>query len=154
MKVWYIMLINLNYKMKIIIKFLIILICFYSLPVYSKENFFSEAKKLYEAKEYDDSKFLFQRNIVFNPKDAKSYLYLAKIFKIEENNQELEKYLETALLLESSNEEAMYMLIEIELEKSNFSKVKSLTNDFKVICSSFCDKLIIIEEKLKNFEAS
>ena len=57
-------------------------------------------------------------------------------------------------MLESDNEEAMYMLIDIELEKSNFSKVKSLTNDFKVICSELCDKVSSIKERLKNFEAS
>ena len=91
---------------------------------------------------------------MFNPKDVESYLYLAKIFKVEENNKELEKYLETTLLLESSNEEAMYMLIDRELEKSNFSKVKNLTNDFKVICSSLCDKISSIEEKLENFDES
>lgn len=141
-------------KMKTIIKITLILFFCSSSLVYSNENFFSEAKKLYDQSKYDESKFLFQRNIVFNPKDAKSYLYLAKIFKIEENNNELEKYLETTLLLESDNEEAMYMLIDIELEKSNFSKVKSLTNDFKVICSELCDKVSSIKERLKNFEAS
>ena len=141
-------------KMKTIIKITLILLFCSSSLVYSNENFFSEAKKLYDQSKYDESKFLFQRNIVFNPKDAKSYLYLAKIFKIEKNNNELEKYLETTLLLESDNEEAMYMLIDIELEKSNFSKVKSLTNDFKVICSELCDKVSSIKERLKNFEAS
>ncbi len=141
-------------KMKTIIKITLILLFCSSSLVYSNENFFSEAKKLYDQSKYDESKFLFQRNIVFNPKDAKSYLYLAKIFKIEKNSEELEKYLETTLLLESDNEEAMYMLIDIELEKSNFSKVKSLTNDFKVICSELCDKVSSIKERLKNFEAS
>ena len=120
----------------------------------SKENFFDEALKMFQDKEYDNARFLLERNIVFNPKDAKSYLYLAKIFKIEKNSDELEKYLETTLLLESDNEEAMYMLIDIELEKSNFSKVKSLTNDFKVICSELCGKVSSIKERLKNFEAS
>tara|TARA_B100000945_G_C20407351_1_gene610743 strand:- start:204 stop:626 length:423 start_codon:yes stop_codon:yes gene_type:complete len=140
--------------MKQLIKLFIILIYFSLSPVHSSENFFREAKKLYNEKKYEESKFLFQRNIVFNPKDVESYLYLAKIFKVEENNKELEKYLETTLLLESSNEEAMYMLIDRELEKSNFSKVKNLTNDFKVICSSLCDKISSIEEKLENFDES
>ena len=35
--------------------------------------------------------FLFQRNIVYNPKHAKSYLYLAKIYKKEEDKSEEEK---------------------------------------------------------------
>ena len=52
------------------------------------ENFFIEAKQKFDQKKYEDSKFLFQRNIVFNPKDAESYLYLAKIYKNEENEKE------------------------------------------------------------------
>ena len=53
----------------------------------SKENFFDEALKMYQDKEYDDARFLLERNIVFNPKDAKSYLYLAKIYNHEENQR-------------------------------------------------------------------
>tara|TARA_B100001741_G_C16519020_1_gene583783 strand:- start:21 stop:452 length:432 start_codon:yes stop_codon:yes gene_type:complete len=118
----------------------------------ANENFFEEAKKLFDNEDYENSKFLFQRNIVFNPKDAKSYLYLAKIFQVEENNNELEKNLDTALLLEPDNEIAMYMLIDIELKKSNFTKVKELNKKFKLICSSLCPKISLINERLKNFQ--
>ena len=50
----------------------------------SKDNFFDEALKMYQDKKYDDARFLLERNIVFNPMDAKSYLYLAKIYSHEE----------------------------------------------------------------------
>ena len=63
------------------------------------------------------------RNIVYNPRDAKSYLYLAKIYKKEENKMEEEKNINTTLLLEPRNEEAMYLLIDIEISRSNFSKL-------------------------------
>ena len=132
----------------------ILLLCiFISTEVYSKENFFDEAKNKYDEKKLEDSKFLFQRNIVFNPKDAKSYLYLAKIYNSEENERKEIKYLKTTLLLEPDNEEAMYMLIDVELKKSNFSEVKKLTKNFIIICSSFCDKTKSINERLKNTEA-
>jgi len=132
----------------------ILLLCiFISTEVYAKENFFDEAKKKYDEKKLEDSKFLFQRNIVFNPKDAKSYLYLAKIYNSEENERKEIKYLKTTLLLEPDNEEAMYMLIDIELKKSNFSEVKKLTKNFIIICSTFCDKTKSINERLKNIEA-
>ena len=132
----------------------ILLLCiFISAEVYAKENFFDEAKNKYDEKELEDSKFLFQRNIVFNPKDAKSYLYLAKIYNSEENERKEIKYLKTTLLLEPDNEEAMYMLIDIELKKSNFSEVKKLTKNFIIICSTFCDKTKSINERLKNIEA-
>jgi len=116
------------------------------------ESFYDEAKNKFNEKKLEDSKFLFQRNIVFNPKDAKSYMYLAKIYNLEENEVEEEKYLNTTLLLESENEEAMYMLINIYLKRSNYSKIKELKNDFAIICSNLCDKTKIIDEALKNIE--
>ena len=120
--------------------------------VNAKENFFHKAKKLYDNKNYEDSKFLLQRNIVFNPKDYLSYLYLAKIYKEEENKMELEKNLDTTLLLNPKNEEALYMLIELHIEESNFSKVKELNETFLLICSKLCDKKLIIAEKIKDLE--
>ena len=56
-------------------------------------------------------------------------------------------------MLEPNNEEAMYMLIKVELKKSNFSKVKELRKKFKIICSSLCSKVKDINESLKNIEA-
>ena len=137
--------------MKLVLTILILLgISFSS---YSKEkNFFDEAKKLYEEEKFEESKFLFQRNIVYNPKHAKSYLYLAKIYKKEEDNSEEEKNINTTLLLEPRNEEAMYLLIEIEIDRSNFSKVEELNNDLKKICTTLCDKISSIDSRLEEFE--
>ena len=105
---------------------LIVIFCLFfgfSFSTLAKEkNFFDEAKQLYEQEKFDESKFLFQRNIVYNPKHAKSYLYLAKIYKKEEVKSEEEKNINTTLLLEPRNEDAMYLLIEIEIDRSNFSK--------------------------------
>ena len=120
--------------------------------VIANDNFFEEAKKKYNEKKIEDSKFLFQRNIVFNPKNAESYLYLAKIYKSEENQIKELKNLNTALLLEPRNEEAMQMLIEVELEKSNYSKVKKLIKNFKAICVKLCENYEQFDEKLKNIE--
>ena len=122
-------------------------------PSYSKENFFEEAKKLFDKEKYDESKFLFQRDIVFNPKKPESYLYLAKIFKIEKNIKKQEKHLNTTLLLDPKNEEAIYLLMNIEIERSNFDKVKKLKKNFELICSSLCTKISSIDEKLKDLDA-
>ena len=137
-------------KIKLILS-IFLFINFFNLLL-AEENFFDEAKNKFNEKKLEDSKFLFQRNIVFNPKDAKSYMYLAKIYNLEENEVEEEKYLNTTLLLESENEEAMYMLINIYLKRSNYSKIKELKNDFAIICSNLCDKTKIIDEALKNIE--
>ena len=133
--------------------FLFLIFYFLFLNVNAKDNFFEEAKSKYYEKKLEDSKFLFQRNIVFNPKDAKSYLYLAKIYNFEENETEEEKNLNTTLLLEPDNEEAMYMLINIELKRSNYSKVKELTESFSIVCVSLCTKIETINKDLSNIEA-
>tara|TARA_Y100001970_G_scaffold11299_1_gene13148 strand:+ start:3758 stop:4189 length:432 start_codon:yes stop_codon:yes gene_type:complete len=123
-----------------------------SFEVRANENYFNKAKDLFDEKKFEDSKFLFQRNIVFNPKDASSYLYLAKIYDNEGNKKELEKNLNTTLLLEPNNEEANYMLIDIELKRSNFSKVREMTKKFEILCISLCNKISSINERLNNFQ--
>ena len=98
---------------------LLALICFlvfFSNVSQSKENFFNEALKMFENKKYDDAKFMFERNIVFNPKDAKSYLYLARIYNHEKDQRKEEYNLETALLIEPNNEEAILMSMKIALK--------------------------------------
>ena len=131
---------------------LLILSLFFIENSFSQENFFSKAKKLYESKKYEESKFLFQRDIVFNPKKANSYLFLAKIFKIEENLREEEKNLNTTLLLDPKNEEAIFLLMNIEIERSNFTKVNELKQKFEKVCLNLCLKMSLIDEKLKNFD--
>ena len=120
--------------------------------VLAENTFFEEGKTKYKEKKYKESKFLFQRNIVFNPKDQDSYLYLAKIYKFEENKREEEKNINTVLLLDPKNEEANYLLMEIELKRSNYSKVKELAENFTKICNKLCDKKILILKSLENLE--
>ena len=118
----------------------------------AENNFFEKGKNKYDEKKYEESKFLFQRSIVFNPKDQNSYLYLAKIYNFEENKKEEQKNIDTVLLLDPTNEEANYMLMEIELKRSNYSKVKELADNFPKICNQLCDKKNSILESLKNLE--
>ena len=131
---------------------IITLFLFTTIAEANENNFFNEAKNLFEKEKYEDAKFLFHRNIVYNPKDSESYLYLAKIFKIEEDIRQEEKNIKTTLLLDPKNEEAMFLLIDIELERSNFSKADELSKDFKKICVEMCEKTAAIESRLKDFE--
>jgi tetratricopeptide (TPR) repeat protein len=136
-------------------KHLILIFIFFLFSILAKaneNNFFNQAKDLFDKKKYEDSKFLFHRNIVYNPKDSESYLYLAKIFKIEDDKRQEEKNIRTTLLLDPKNEEAMYLLIDMELERSNFSKADELSEDFKKICVDMCEKIASIESRLKDFE--
>jgi len=135
-------------------KLTLIICLFVSLTnsLFAENNFFEKGKKKYIEKKYEESKFFFQRSIVFNPKDSNSYLYLAKIYNLEENGKEEEKNINTVLLLTPENEEALYMLMEIELEKSNYSKVRELTEKFSKVCINLCEKKKLILESLKNLE--
>jgi len=119
---------------------------------FSKENFFDEGLKLYKDKKYEDARFMFERSIVFNPKDSKSYLYLAKIYNIEEDQENEEKNLEATLLIEPDNEEAILMTMRIALKKSNYSKVKDLSKTFTKVCKKLCEENKGILETLANIE--
>ena len=118
----------------------------------SNEKFFNKALELYENKKYEDALFMFERNIVFNPKDSKSYLYLAKIYNHEEDQEKEEKNLEATLLIEPNNEEAILMLIKIALKKSNYLKVKDLSKTFIKVCEKLCIENKTILEALENIE--
>ena len=118
----------------------------------AESSFFEEGKIKYNEKKYEESKFLFQRSIVFNPKDTSSYLYLAKIYKFEDNKREEQKNINAVLLLDPRNEEANYLLMEIELKKSNYSKVKELAENFSKICNKLCKKKTLILKSLDNLE--
>ena len=131
---------------------LILLISFLNNTSFSKENFFNEALELFKKEKYEDARFLFERNIVFNPKDANSYLYLAKIYNQEENQKKEEYNLETTLLIEPDNEEALLMLMKIALKKSNYEKVIDLSDNFLKVCKNLCDENKNIQESLKNIE--
>ena len=120
--------------------------------VHSSENFFNEAMAMYQNKKYEDARFMLERNIVYNPKDAKSYLYLAKIYNHEENQKKEEYNLETTLLIEPDNEEAILMLMKIALKKSNYSQVKDLSQTFSKVCDKLCDENNEIQKSLKNIE--
>ena len=118
----------------------------------SENNFYDKGKKLFDEEKYEESKFQFERSIVYNPKHSNSYLYLGKIFKIEKNTKEEEKNINTTLLLEPNNEEAIYMLIDIKLEKSDISKVKELKKKFEIVCSTLCSKIDSIDRRLNNID--
>ena len=137
---------------KIKILFIIFIFLNFSKSIISAENFFEQGQQKYNEKKFDDSKFLFQRSIIFDPKDARSYLYLGKIYKLEKNEKEEEKNINTVLLLEPKNEEAIYILIQIQLKRSNYLKVKELSKKFSKVCKNLCEKNKSILESLENLD--
>ena len=139
-----------NKKLKFLIFFYLLLNTFN----FSKanENFFNKGLELFKNKKYEEARFMFERSIVFNPKDSNSYLYLAKIYNVKEDQKKEKKNLEATLLIEPSNEEAILMSMKIALEKSNYSKVKDLSKTFSEVCKKLCEENKGILETLENIE--
>ena len=132
--------------------FLTIFLINFSNICFSEKDFYSEGVKLFEKKKYEKAKFLFERSIVFNPKHSNSYLYLAKIYKHNKDQRNEEKNLDTTLLIDPTNEEAILMLMEIGLEKTNYSKVKNLSERFTKVCVNLCNENKKILNELENLE--
>ena len=110
-------------------------------------NYYDKGKILFDKKQFEKSKFLFEKDIVFNPKNEKSYLYLAKIFNKNENEQNEELNLNSVLILNPKNDEALYMLILLKIKQYDYAQAKQLIKKFDLVCKSFCSKKAEIEKK-------
>jgi hypothetical protein len=134
----------------LIIGLSLILFNFYHISVIAKNSYFEDGKKLFDNENYKDSKFYFEKDIVFNPKSENSYLYLAKVFKVEKNNNLEENNLITVLLLNPKNEEAIYLLTLHSIRNSNFSKAKELISTFNSVCKKICSSETELQSKLNS----
>ena len=129
------------------LKLYIVLIIFFVFSNLKAElSNFEIGKNFYNEKKYDQAKFKFEQDIVFNPKNENSYLYLAKIYNFKKNDNQEEKNLNTVILLNPKNEEALYHLTLLSIKKSNFSRAKELIQNLDIVCKNFC----IFKEELEN----
>ena len=127
-----------------------IFLFFLNSNAYSKESsYLAEGVEHFNNQEFNKAKIFFERDLVFNPKSEKSYLYLAKIFSEENNNVQQEINLNNVLLLNPKNDEAIYMLTLIKIEQSNYNQAKELIAKFVLVCESFCSKKNEIQEKME-----
>jgi len=122
--------------------------------VVAKNIYFKEGKILFDEKKYLDSKFYFEKEIVFNPKSENSYLYLAKIFKKQKKDILEENNLNTVLLLNPKNEEAIYLLALLNIKKSNFSEVNNLILTLTKVCKKMCFTKKELKEMLNRSQKS
>jgi len=113
-------------------------------------NYFNEGLALYEKKEFDKAKFKFEQDIVFNPKNEKSYLYLSKIFNKKEKKELEEKNLNTVILLNPKNEEATYNLAQLKLKESDFKGSKKLIDKLIIFCKNYCQKSQKLKIQIEN----
>ena len=134
--------------------FFIILMSILNMNGITKENFFSEGVKLFNEKKFLESKFKFEQDIVFNPKSEVSYLYLAKIFKERENDDLQEQNLNTVILINPQNEEALYLLTLLNIKKSDYEESDKLIKKFNKVCEKICEKKSELILKLKTLETN
>ena len=120
------------------------------MPTLSKQpDYFEKGINLFKNQKFEESKIFFERDIVFNPKSEKSYLYLAKIFNKDENEEQEEINLSNVLLLNPKNDEAIYMLILLKIKQSDYDQVRKLINQFSMVCKSLCYKKSEIQKSFK-----
>ncbi len=131
------------------LKYLYIIIIIFSFPDIKAEiNSFEKGKNLFNEKKYDLAKFRFEQDIVFNPKNENSYLYLAKIYNFKSDDIQEEKNLNTVILLNPKNEEAILNLTLLKIRKSNYKESQKLIEDFKKICKKLCQQSSYLQNKL------
>ena len=127
-----------------------IIIIFLFTGVRGEITYFAEGKKFFNEKKYDLAKFKFEQDIVFNPKNEISYLYLAKIFNFKKDDNQEEKNLNTVILLNPKNEEAIFNLALLKIRKSNYEETKKLIKNFKNVCKKLCQKQSDLQNKLNS----
>ena len=98
--------------------FYIFILFLLSTNLFAKSEYIQEGINLYNKNKFEDAKFKFEQDIVFNPKSELSYLYLSKIFNKQNKKDLEEKNLNTVMLLNPNNEEAIYNLAMLKLTSS------------------------------------
>ena len=132
-------------------KFLYIFTLFFlSTNLFAKSEYIQEGINLYNKDKFEDAKFKFEQDIVFNPKSELSYLYLSKIFKKQDKKSLEEKNLNTVMLLNPNNEEAIYNLARLKLSSSDYKKSKELNKKLKSLCKNFCTKSDKLKIEIEN----
>ena len=133
-------------------KFLSFLLLLFFLPnsLIAKSEFIEEGINLYNKKKFEDAKFKFEQDLIFNPKSELSYLYLSKIFQKQEKVRLEEQNLKTVILLNPKNEEAIYNLAKLKLSTSDYKKSKELNTRLRSICKSFCDQSNKLKIEIEN----
>jgi len=136
-----------RYFFLLIKTFAILFLCS-SIGFTKESNNLIKGIELFDKKKFEKSKIFFERDLVFNPKSEKSYLYLAKIFNENDNDEEQEINLNNVLLINPKNDEAIYMLALMKIKQSDYTEAKNLIDRFDLVCKDFCSKKDEIKNKL------
>ena len=126
------------------------ILLFLSNNLFAKSEYVKDGIDLYNKNKFEDAKFKFEQDIVFNPKSELSYLYLSKIFNKQDKKSLEERNLNTVMLLNPKNEEAIYNLARLKLTSSDYKKSKELNKRLKSVCNKFCSKSNQLKIEIEN----
>ena len=134
------------------IKLFIITSILFFMPdfLFAKSKYFQEGLDLFNKDKFEDARFKFEQDIVFNPKAELSYLYLSKIFNKQNKKNLEEQNLNTVMLLNPKNEEAVYYLAKLKLSNSDYKKSKELNQQLRLICNNFCFQSDRLKVEIEN----
>jgi|TARA_B110000914_G_scaffold221252_1_gene232720 Tfp pilus assembly protein PilF len=127
-----------------------LLIFLLSNPLYGKNEYLQEGINLFKIKKFEEAKFKFEKDIVFNPKSELSYLYLSKIFKNLDKKELQELNLNTVILINPNNEEAIFNLAKLKLENSDYKKSEKLNDKLNSLCEKFCKESKKLQIEIDN----
>ena len=116
----------------------------------AKSIYFQDGIVLFNKNKFEEARFKFEQDIVYNPKNELSYLYLSKIFNKKENIFLEEQNLNTVILLNPKNEEAVYNLAKLKLASSDYKKSKELNKKLKSLCIKLCDQSDKLRIEIEN----
>ena len=103
-------------------------------------DYFNQGLILYKKNDLEKAKFKFEQDLVLNPKNEKSYLYLSKIFNTQNKKKLEEQNLNTVILLDPKNEEAVFSLAKLKLEESDYVESKKMIENLLKFCKNYCQK--------------
>ena len=129
---------------------LLMVFFFLSSSLEAKTQFFREGLNFYKNNKFDEAKFKFEQDLVLNPKNELSYLYLSKIFKNLKKKELEEQNLNTVILLNPRNEDAIYSLARLKLDSSDYKKSKELNDKLMSLCDKFCDQSQKLKIEIEN----
>ena len=133
-------------------KFLLTVLIIFFMPNYllAKSKYFQEGVILYKNNKFEEARFKFEQDLIYNPKSELSYLYLSKIFNKQEKKNLEERNLKTVMLLNPKNEEAIYNLAKLKLALSDYQKSKELNKNLRLICDNFCSQSDKLKTEIEN----
>ena len=112
-------------KIVFLIKILIIYVFFFTNVFALNKNYFDKGEELFKKKKFQESKFFFEKDLVFDPKSEKSYLYLAKIYEKDKNDELEELNLNNVLLLNPKMKKLFICLFFLKLNSLIIAQQKN-----------------------------